>query len=46
MCDTEGAEVGAEHGERDVPIGVEAPSSDEGADVAAVCTCHRLAHRL
>jgi hypothetical protein len=34
-CDMEGAEVGAEHDERDAPIGAEVPSSDEGADVAA-----------
>jgi hypothetical protein len=34
-CDTEGAEVGAGHDERDAPIGAEVPSSDEGADVAA-----------
>ena len=34
-CDTEEAEVGAEHDERDAPIGAEAPSSDEGAGVVA-----------
>ena len=34
-CDTEGVEVAAEHDEPDAPIGAEAPSSDEGADVAA-----------